>query len=64
MNEAVKWLESPEGEAWSRSNHFPIPAILAMIKDDTREQIDFLWYCSYQTGEETWVEESPQYDYA
>lgn len=37
MNEVVEWLESPEGEAWSRKHHRPGwfgPRIFFSLKND------------------------------
>lgn len=34
MNDIIGWLESPEGEEWSRDNHRSIPVILVAMKDD------------------------------
>jgi hypothetical protein len=35
MTEVIEWLESPEGEDWSKFVHEPTSYILASIKDDS-----------------------------
>lgn len=48
-SDVVKWLESPDGEKWSRQFHidssFHLPAVLIQLKDDVNpEQDSYLWY--------------------
>jgi len=58
MNETVvRWLESPEGEKWSRSSHDRIHGTLVMVKEDFYNEDDgielvyemsaFLWYARH-----------------
>ena len=44
MNDVVRWLESPEGEAWSYMSHRPSVNALAMIKEQSdAEKRVVLW---------------------
>jgi hypothetical protein len=43
MTEIVKWLESDEGEDWSKFVHEPVSSILASIKDDEEDN----WIIEY-----------------
>jgi hypothetical protein len=49
----IKWLESPEGEYWSRDNHSDVNGILVTIKEDCPDYgID--WFVSVD-NEDTMV---------
>lgn len=37
MSNIIEWLESPEGEAWSRDQHKASVNILLRVKDDNSE---------------------------
>ena len=49
MNAIIEWLESPEGEAWSRSTRdrvgygCGVDAVLLMVKDDEAHTKEQLW---------------------
>lgn len=42
MSDVVKWLESPEGEYWSRQRHARFPGVLMAIKDDAAAEDEWL----------------------
>jgi hypothetical protein len=45
--DVLLWLESPEGEKWSRSRHAPLPFSLVTVKDDDPGEMEwaaFIWY--------------------
>ena len=50
MSEVITWLESPEGEAWSRrfhANEQGFTTMLISVKDDTVPDDDvtnIIWY--------------------
>lgn len=44
------WLESPDGEKWSRNRHRPIWSLVT-VKDDSSPDVDttgYLWYAALQ----------------
>lgn len=57
MNDVIKWLESPEGERWSRGKHHGTWSSgiykLASLKDDNpdaRYPELFIWSISFPQG--------------
>jgi hypothetical protein len=42
MSEILRWLESPEGEEWSRAKHRRVYALIS-IKDDYRVSERYVW---------------------
>jgi hypothetical protein len=43
-NDVVSWLESPEGERWSRRKHGPVTFLVTIKPDDIVDPIwNFLW---------------------
>lgn len=62
MNEIVRWLESPEGENWSRKIHSVDPfyhrtALVSVIEDEPESGpetasaiVAHLWYANGNTG--------------
>lgn len=55
MSEVIAWLESPDGEKWSRRIHRNdrhdnlMPALLVTIKDDDSDMVDAMY------GRPVWV---------
>lgn len=45
MSDVIEWLESPEGERWSRNIHGRYPKWkLASIVDDIDDSETFIWW--------------------
>lgn len=44
MNSEVRvWLESPDGEEWSRNTHRSIVSLISVKGDVSDMEIDYLW---------------------